>query len=207
MAYSVIAIARTLSAGGEAIGRIIAGDFGMRYVDNEIIDQAAKLAGVTDKDIAQAEVETRKSLIERIFESFAPAGVAADIPATAAVSTSPGYEQIIKDVIHRTANEGNVVIVAHGAAIALAGMKGLLRVLVTASPETRMERLMALGRGKTTAQRLIEESDASRAEFLQRFYQLEEEVPTNYDLVVNTDHLSPDEAAALIRGLVERARK
>ena len=207
MAYTVIAIARTLSAGGEAIGRMIAGDFGMRYVDNEIIDQAAALAGVTDKDIAQVEVETRKGLIERILESFAPAGVGADVQATQPVSTLPGYEQIIKDVIRRTANEGNVVIVAHGAAIALAGTEGLLRVLVTASPKTRMDRLMALGRGKTTALRLIEESDASRAEFLQRFYQLEDESPTNYDLVVNTDRLSADEAAALIRGLIERAKK
>ena len=207
MAYKVIAIARTLSAGGEAIGRMVAGEFGMRYVDNEIIDQAATLVGVTDKDIAQAESEKRKSLIDRIFESFAPAGAAADIPMTPAVSTLPGYERVIVDVIRRTASEGNVVIVAHGAAIALAGMEGVLRVLVTASPKTRIERLMSLGRGKTTAQRLVEESDASRAEFLRRFYQHEEETPTDYDLVVNTDRLSADEAAALVRGLVQRARK
>ena len=207
MAYKIIAIARTLSAGGEAIGRMVAGDFGMRYVDNEIIDQAATLVGVTEKDLAQAETEKRKGLIERIFESFAPAGATADIPATRPVSTIPGYERVIIDVIRRTANEGNTVIVAHGAAIALAGMEGVLRVLITASPQTRVERLMTLGRGKTTAQRLVEDSDASRAEFLRRFYELEEESPTNYDLVVNTDRLSADEAAALIRGLVERAKK
>ena len=38
MAYTVIAIARTLSAGGETIGRMLAGDFGLRYVDTEIIE-------------------------------------------------------------------------------------------------------------------------------------------------------------------------
>jgi hypothetical protein len=206
MAYTVIAIARTLSASGEAIGRMVAGECGMRYIDNEIIDQAAALVGVTEKDLAQAEIETRKSLIEQILESFAPASAEVGVPTTQGVRTLPGYERVIVDVINRTASEGNVVIVAHGAAIALAGMQGVLRILVTASSKTRMERLMALGRGKTTAKELIEESDASRAEFLRRFYQLDQESPTDYDLVVNTDRVSVDEAAALIRGMVERAK-
>ena len=206
MTYTVVAIARTLSASGETIGRTIAAECGMRYVDNEIIDQAAALIGVTEQDLAQAETETRKSLVERILESFAPASAAADVAVTQALAKPPGYERVIVDVIHRTAGEGNVVIVAHGAAIALAGMKGVLRVLVTASPKTRVDRLMELGRGKTTATRLIEESDASRAEFLRRFYGLEMESPTDYDLVVNTDRISTDEVAVLIRGMIERAK-
>lgn len=205
MAYTVIAIARTLSASGETIGRTIAAECGMRYVDNEIIDQAAALIGVTEKDLAQAEIETRKSLVERIFESFAPASTAADVAVTQALERMPGYERVIIDVIQRTASEGNVVIVAHGAAIALADMKGVLRILVTASAETRADRLMELGRGKTTAERLIRESDESRAEFLRRFYGLEMESPTDYDLVVNTDRVGTDEVAALIRGMVQRA--
>lgn len=206
MAFNIIAIARTLSAGGETIGRMVSGELGMRYVDNEIIDQAAALVGVTDRDIAQAEGETRKGLIERIFESFAPASGAAEIATANTVSALPGYEQIIVDVIRRTASQGNVVIVAHGAAIALAERSDVLRILVTASQETRMARLMALGRGKTTAQRLLEESDQSRAEFLQRFYKLDEELPTNYDLVVNTDRMSAEQAAAMILTLVKAAK-
>jgi cytidylate kinase len=204
MAYNVIAIARTLSAGGESIGRMLAGDFGMRYVDNEIIDRAAEQAGVTEREIAQ--VESRKGLIERIFESFAPTGTSAATPAMEALSRTPGYEQVIIDVIHQTAKTGNAVIVAHGAAIALAGRKDVLRIFVTASVETRVARLVALGRGQTTAMRLVEDSDRDRADFLRRFYQLETEAPTHYDLVINTDHLSADEAASLVRELAAKGR-
>ena len=121
MAYTVIAIARTLSAGGETVGRILADDFGMRYVDTEIMDRAAALAGVTAKEIARLEVEARKGLIDRIFEAFAPAGAVAGAPATWALSNAPGYEQVIIEVIRQTAEAGNAVIVAHGAA------KGLLK--------------------------------------------------------------------------------
>ncbi len=200
MRYNVIAIARTLGAGGEEIGRqLAAAESGLRYVDDEIIDRAAVLAGVTADEMARAE--KRKGLIERIFESFAYTGISAGVAATSDVSELPGYEKLIVDVIHQTAAAGNAVIVAHGAAIALGDMPGILRVLVTASPATRAARLVADGNSKSAARKMVEESDASRADFLQRFYKLEYEESTHYDLVINTDHLGVEEASKLIRVL------
>lgn len=200
MRYSVITIARTLSAGGEEIGRQLAAEFGLRYVDDEIIDRAAVLAGVTAEEMARAEM--RKGLIERIFEGFAHTGIGAGVAATSALSEIPGYEKLIVDVIHQTATAGNAVIVAHGAAIALADVADILRVLVTASASTRAARLAAEGNSKSGARKMIEESDASRADFFQRFYKLAYEEPTHYDLVINTDHLSAVDAAGLLRQLV-----
>jgi hypothetical protein len=200
--YSVVTIARTLSAGGEDIGRQLAAEFGLRYVDDEIIDRAAMLAGVTAEEMARAEM--RKGLIERIFESFAHTGVGAGVAATSTLSGIPGYEKLIVDVIHQTAAAGNAVIVAHGAAIALGDTPGVLRILVTASPSTRKARLVAEGNSNSSAQKKVEESDASRAAFFRRFYKLDYEDATHYDLVINTDHLSFAEAAALVRGLLRR---
>ena len=48
------------------------------------------------------------------------------------------------------------------------------------------------------ARRTIAESDAGRAEYLKRFYRIDRELPTHYDLVVNTDTLSPEQAASII---------
>jgi len=200
--YSVVTIARTLSAGGEEIGRQLAGEFGLRYVDDEIIDRAAVLAGVTAEEMARAEM--RKGLIERIFESFAHTGVGAGVAATSALSEIPGYEKLIVDVIHQTAAAGGAVIVAHGAAIALGDRPGVLRVLVTASPATRAARLVAEGKSKPEARKLVVDSDASRADFFKRFYKLDYEDATHYDLVINTDHMNVDEAAALLRVLLKR---
>ena len=202
MGYRVVTIARTLSAGGEAIGRQLAGEFGLRYVDDETIDRAAVLAGVTAEEMAR--IEMRKGLIERIFESFAHTGVGAGVAATSTLSEVPGYEKLIVDVIHQTAAAGNAVIVAHGAAIALGDAPGVLRVLVTASPATRTARLAAGGNGKSNARKMVEESDASRADFFQRFYKLDYEDATHYDLVINTDHLSIEEAVGLVRGLLRQ---
>ncbi len=44
----------------------------------------------------------------------------------------------------------------------------------------------------------IEESDKARADYLKRFYGIDRELPTHYDLVVNTDVLTADQAAVLV---------
>ena len=36
------------------------------------------------------------------------------------------------------------------------------------------------------------------ADYLKRFYGISTELPTHYDIVLNTDHVAPEEAAALI---------
>ena len=196
MTYSIITIARTLGAGGEGLGRLLAGELGMRYVDGEIIEGAAARAGITAPEMARAE--GRKGLIQRILDGFALSGGGSDAPSTTALAGAKGYEQLIVDVIRETAAAGNAVIVAHGAAIPLADVAGTLRVLVTAPYEVRVARLATNGLGEVAARRNIDESDAARADFLERFFDLDHEEPTHYDLVVNTDRLSVDQAARAI---------
>jgi cytidylate kinase len=48
------------------------------------------------------------------------------------------------------------------------------------------------------AEKAIKESDKSRRAYLSDFYGIKEELPTHYDLVVNTDVLSPHRAVDLI---------
>ena len=48
----------------------------------------------------------------------------------------------------------------------------------------------------------VRESDAARADYLRQFYGAEDELPTLYDLVVNTDRLSLEQAAELVLGAV-----
>jgi len=45
---------------------------------------------------------------------------------------------------------------------------------------------------------VVKDSDASRRDYLRRFYDVGEELPIHYDLVVNTDVLSLEQAARLV---------
>ncbi len=194
----VIGISRSLGAGGEEVARLVADRLGFRLVDDEIIARAAEKAGVTPTSMEK--VERSPSLIERILKYMGTtpveAGFGAYVPP--AVGASESYEGIITSVIRETAAAGNVVILAHGASIPLAGTKGVLRVLVTGSSGARAARLAAEGTDSGKARKRIDESDGQRREYLQRFYDVRQESPSQYDLIVNTDTITPASAAALI---------
>jgi cytidylate kinase len=47
-------------------------------------------------------------------------------------------------------------------------------------------------------------SDAGRADYFLRLYRIERELPTYYDLVINTDALTPEEAADIVIAAAQR---
>jgi cytidylate kinase len=197
MECRVISISRALGGGGEEIGRAVAARLGFRFVDEEIVGRAAEKAGVTPDKMAQAE--RTPPLIQRILHNMGTTAMepASYVPPPA--HTSPGYEALIEQVIRETAAQGNVVILAHGASIPLAGESGVLRVLVTGSPDSRAARLSSRDDSDVRkARKAIEDSDRERRKYLERFYGIGAEVPTHYDIVLNTDVLSLSAAAEVI---------
>jgi Cytidylate kinase-like family len=193
-----------MGSGGEDVGRLVAVKLDVPYLDDEIIARAAAKGGVSPADVADAE--ERKSLLSRVLselgsghaaEGWAVTGIA---PPVAGADSSPALlQRLIVDVVHDVAGQGDIVIAAHGASFALAGRRDVLRVHVTASPETRARRLAQSSEvTPKAAQKQIRESDASRADYLRRFYGIESELPTHYDVVVNTDAMSYEDAAQLV---------
>jgi cytidylate kinase len=112
---------------------------------------------------------------------------------------------LIRETVEQTAARGQVVIVAHAASYALEPGPRALRVFVTASPTTRAQRVGArdeLDEGQ--AARALKDSDDGRRDYLKRFYSVDRESPTDYDLVVNTDLLSAEQAAEIVVRAADR---
>lgn len=180
----------------------VASSLGFRLIDEEIVARAAVEAGV-DKHIV-ADVERRKSALLRLLDGLGPASMATGYlmaPPEDAYQEPASNELrgLIQSVIEESATSGNVVIVAHAASLALAARDDVLRVLVTASPDTRQRRVAAsLQLDDKQAARVVKRGDAGRADYIKRFYGIAAERPTQYDLVINTDKLSSDDAARLI---------
>ena len=203
MQTRIVAISHAWGAGGESIGRTVAEHLRFRYVNEEVITLAADKHGLDARMVADAE--RRKSLLHRLVEGFrattAVTGIRKGILVSDAnvLARRKDMRAFIVEALKHIAERGNAVIVAHAASMALAGRADLFRVLVTASEGTRIERLAeGTGRDKLSARRFMQESDAARADYFWRFYQIKDELPTHYDLVVNTDALSLDEAVDII---------
>jgi len=137
-----VCISNATGAEGETIGPGgCAQRLGLRYVDEEIIEQAAEEADLDPAFVASAE--RRK-----------------------------GFDGPREDV---------------------------LRVPVTASPGTRARRVAAAGDlDEQKAAAVVADEDAARAAYLKRFYSVEREAPTHYDVVVNTDTVPPEKAVELV---------
>ncbi len=201
----VVAISRAAGAEGERIGALVAERLGFRYVDEEIISRAAEKQGVDPAAIADAE--RRKGVIQRVLEGLGQSGAGGATPGgplwipddATELAQSHDLRALIRETINETAAKGDVVIVAHAAAFALGGRDDLLRVLVTAPPAIRMRRLTeARGGDQAQAAKELKRSDEARAAYLKTFYDVDRELPTHYDLVVNTEVLEPEAAADVI---------
>lgn len=206
MQTNVIAISRALGAGGEEIGRALAAELGYRYVDSEIIDLAAERVGTTAAEVAS--VEQRQGVLARIIDNLARASIAApDVTGVASgyiEMLGPDYPEVIAGVIREVAAAGDCVLVAHGASHALGPADGVLRVLVTGSADARARRLNRDAHGPKRARQEIADSDAARADFLKRFYNVDHEAAEAYDLVVNTDRVSIDAAVRMVMAVAQR---
>ena len=187
---------------------MVADSLGYRLVDEEILQQAAESSGVSVEELVDAERRTK--VIDGLLRNLAIAGGAAAVmtPGGGAavdlgvVTDSKSLRALIQKSIHETAEQGDVVIVSHAASYALAGNDDVLRVLVTASPETRAARAaQTAALDDKKAAKVVADSDAARAAYLKRFYGVGDELSTHYDLALNSDSLS----IALMSDIVTRA--
>ena len=203
MGYRAVALSQVDGAAGESIGRQLARKLGFGYLNETIVAQVARDHGVDPAVVAGAE--RRKSFFTRVAEMAARGAVdVAPDPSLYVFDETDTLLALIRDALRDAADRGSVILVAHAACYACADRSDVLRVGVTAPLPTRQSRVAsALGITSAEAAKWLRRSDAGRASYLKRVYGVGQESPTDYDVVLNTDRLTPDAAVGLILGLVQ----
>jgi cytidylate kinase len=204
VAYSVVCISATDGAAGEEIAPLVARQLGFRLIDEQIVVRAAQEAGVEPRVVA--DVEQRKSLVARVLQELPASGMAGaglalggPMPVLEEAPANDELRGLIRSTIEEIAHQGDSVIISHAASLALADEPEVLRVLITASPETRAERIAEARQcDPKQAKKLVSRGDANRADYIKRFYRISSEGPRHYDLLVNTDRVPAEQAAELI---------
>jgi cytidylate kinase len=175
-----ITISRQMGSLGSQVAEESARRLGFRLVFRDLINQSAVRAGVPE--VALATID------ELGIFGLKPSRT--DLQA---------YHRAVKQVMLELASEGNVVIVGRAGQIILQDAPGFLHVRVVAPKELRVTRTMQeKDLTYQAAMAMVEKSDKSRAQYLQRNYHVEVDDPGLYDLVVSTEHFSLDAAATII---------
>jgi len=203
VAYRSVCISPTDGSGSEFVGPMVAEALGFQLLNAQIVTRAAAEAGVDPAAVMDAE--GRQSLAVRLIGRLTDAGpfAAAGFTDAAAVEDAGPDREALRDfiraVIWEAGERGGAVIVTHAASYALASRSDVLRVLISASPETRARRIAeAKGCSESEGAKAVARGDAGRADYLRRFYDIDSELPAHYDIVIDTDRLDPAAAAELI---------
>ena len=127
---------------------------GFFYVDEEIVARAAAKVGIDPREVA--DEERRKSRVARVLEAITQGsgeawalGVSGP-PRVGDELRGDDMRALIRETIAQTAERGSMVIVAHAASHAVTRGPETLRVLITASPETRVTRIIGKGRPRSS---------------------------------------------------------
>ena len=186
----IVTISHEIGAGGPEIGQQLADRMGYRYVDHELISDAARRYGLLEEKLSHLD-ESKPSLFER-FDA-----------------ETRRYITVIQTALYDFAEHDNVVLMGRGGQWLLRGIPHVLRVRVMAPFDVLVKRLgkkLAGPMGEQTNPRtvteLVRRDDAEKAGRMRYLYEVGITDPALYDLVINTEKLSVAAAVGLIGGVL-----
>ncbi|HYL20660.1 MAG TPA: cytidylate kinase-like family protein [Gemmatimonadales bacterium] len=201
MAPPVITVTRQYASGGSDVARLVATQLAWEVIDNEFVDAVARRAGLPPDEVAQRE-ERAPGLLERLARTLAAASpelfvASAEIPRVERDEAT--IVQMTERVIAEAAAQGRIVLVGRGAQAVLAQRPDALHVYVVAPKSWRMRLAVErLGVSEADVDRVVDETDRQRDQYVKTYYGRQRQDLTNYDLIVNTARIGIDGAATLV---------
>jgi cytidylate kinase len=183
---AIVTISHEIGAGGPEIGQQLAERLGYRYVDHELISNAAQRYGLLEEKLSHLD-ESKPSLFER-FDA-----------------ETRRYITVIQTALYEFAEQDRGVLMGRGGQWLLRGIPHVLRVRVMAPFDVRVRRLtkkLAGPMGEQTNPRtvteLVRRDDSEKAGRMRYLYEVDVVDPAMYDLLINTEKLSIAAAVELV---------
>ena len=206
----LVTFTRQYASGGSAIAKLVVERLpGWTLIDNEFVEQVAKLAGLPEDEVARREERT-PGLLERLAHTLAVASpemfiATGEHPVPVDTVEEETVVKTTERVIEEAASEGRVILVGRGAQAVLATRPNALHVYVVASkPFRRRVAIERLGVSPADADKTLQETDARRDEYVKTHYSRDRQDLTQYDLVLNAERLGFEGAAAAIVAETQR---
>jgi cytidylate kinase len=200
----VITIRGRLGSGAPEIGKQVADNLHIDYIDREIIAQVAARLNLEEQEVVAKEMPPT-GLQDRIAEALAHGytignGIqGAYLPIWQIPLDNNRYMDALTGLITELAQGQSSVIYGRGGQFILKDHPHSLHVSIVAPLKVRLKRVMENRKiSEENAKQEIGRFDGSAREFMKRFFGVEMEDPTYYDLVINTEKYSFEAAASII---------
>jgi cytidylate kinase len=219
----VITLSGEMTSGAREVGRRVAAVLGIDFVDQQLMVQAARRCGVPVGAVAEHDERAATfrqritSAINSMLERSAASGgdpaaggagleavlsqTYADMarPQEEAGITDKRYLEMMSTIIREIAASGRVVILGRGSQMILRENPRVLNVLCVAPAEVRWMRIAEQDSVTVEeAKKRAAQRDQARAAFHRKFWKVDVEDPSLYDITIDTSRLSYDQAAEVI---------
>ncbi|HSD94670.1 MAG TPA: cytidylate kinase-like family protein [Syntrophales bacterium] len=205
--HRAITLSRQMGSGGSYIGYLAARELGFKFIDREVLRQAADHLGT---EVSQLEHQDERSsgLIEKLIRGFFLG--APEAATTAHHLKRPVYDRDLFSLECRIMNEiaerYSAVIIGRGGFHALRKRPegSVIRVFIHAPLEFRVQRVMKARNivDAAEARSIIEESDRRRARFIRDMVGVEWTDAKNYHLCIDSSVAGFPRSVEMIAGLV-----
>lgn len=205
----LVTITRQYASGGSEIARRTAARLDWTLIDNEFVDQVARLAGMSPDEVARRE-ERAPGPLERLARALAVASpemfiATGEHPISVDTAEEESLVKTTERVIEEAAAEGRVVLVGRGAQAVLATRPNALHVYIVASKAFRRTvAIERLGVPAADADKVMQETDRQRDDYVKSHYGRDRQDLTQYDMILNAERLGFDGAASAIVSEVGR---
>ena len=197
-----ITINRELGSGGRTVGRLLAERLAVPYYDKALIMALEK-----KYNLSVEEIERMKGKSVRWWSDFNRVMRVGENPRLYVekegdepdVVTSEVIFKAEKEILQAIAQDESCVIAGRTGFFVLKDHPNHLSILIQASMEHRLERVMRKKKiSEDEARKIIQKVDKMREEYVSKFAHTSRYDARNYDLVINMDGKTEEDAADLI---------
>lgn len=199
---SVVTISASYGARGDKVAPAVAERLGLPFIDRAI---PADVAHEFDQlvDVTESRDEAAPSRWQRMLAGFASAATMETAPGQprVVIETPERFRSAQEEKLRQIADSTGGVILGRAAMAVLGTRPDVLCVRLDGPVEARIARVISLGLDETEARRGQREVDKAREEYAQVFFNVRQDDPRLYHLILDSTVLS--EAACV--DLVVRA--
>lgn len=202
---AVITISRYFGAGGITLGERLAEDLGYRFVNDQLIREVAKKAGVSLEQVECFENRGITNLEKMLNFIVSPSFLERHSDKYGYVHAKVFVDEV-KAVIIKLYEEGNCIIIGRGGNYTLQGYPGTMHILLVADDDQRRRFLMGKYRmTENQANQAIKRADMIRTRFLDCLSpDQNHDDPRLYTIVLNMNHVTMDKAVEIVKSLINQ---
>lgn len=194
----IITISRSYGSGGRKIGRRLADELGIDYLDRKLLRIASDKSGINEQLFAQADETLRNTPVFRAARKVYNGEVIG--PESDDFTSNENLFRYQAKVIREIASTSSCVIIGRCANVVLSDMPHVLRVYIHAPLEYRLQALADVHPvDKHARTRIIDEKDERRAAYYRYFTGFDWKDADHYDLSLDSAALGEDRCVELIK--------